>query len=395
MDPRDLLEAYALPLAAFGAAVAMLIAWLAARRAERRRPRRPPSPSGPGAALALALDGDLTAARRVLEDRVRFPGPERIDALVGLIAVLKAQGELGRARELLEHLAGRVRAPWLDAMRVRLALDAGEVAAAAALVDESDDLPLELALAALCRADRWADALRRYRTALHRRQRDPTLEGALAAGCAFELTRVEHHRNARRALKRALALDPDGVLPLVVAAHLHPKASERHRCAHKLAGRLPGYEPSPAGDPHLEALQTALSLDESGAREAALGALRDMLEDDPRAWDVRVVYTRWIIESGTPDDWRTELAELVGLLAAEAAAPQPVACGACHYVTATPFAICPRCDAIGSIELIERRRDPAVPAPVSAVGTALAELLATPGEPPPTGRRRLTPAQAD
>ncbi|MEZ4435538.1 MAG: hypothetical protein R3F65_24305 [bacterium] len=92
MDPRDLLETYALPIAAFAAAAVLLGAWIAARRADRRRARRASSPSGPGAALALALDGDLDHARRILEERVRLGGPERVDALVGLVAVLKAQG---------------------------------------------------------------------------------------------------------------------------------------------------------------------------------------------------------------------------------------------------------------------------------------------------------------
>lgn len=394
MDPRDLLETYALPIAAFAAAVVLLGAWIAARRADRRRARRASSPSGPGAALALALDGDLDHARRILEERVRLGGPERVDALVGLVAVLKAQGRAPRARELVDQLAGRVQAPWLDALRVRLALDAGDVTAAAALVDERHELPIELALAALARADRWSDALRRYRATHSRRARDPALEAALAAGCAFELTRAHHTRSARRALKRALALDPDGVLPLVVAARLHPKETERHRSARKLAGRLPGFGPSPAANPRAEALAAALSLDESGQREAALGAVRDLLERHPRAWDARAVYTRWIIQSGTPEDWRHELAELVDLLTDDGAAP-PVACRACGYTTPTPFAICPRCDAIGSVELVERRGDHAPDPGSSAVGTALSELLATPGAAEHEGPRRLTPAGHD
>lgn len=395
MHPRELLESYALPLAAFAVAVVLLGAWLASRRAERRRPRRPNSPSGPGAALALALDGDLTRARHILEERVRLGGAERVDALVGLVAVLKAEGRADRARELLDRLAGRIQAPWLDAMRVRLALDAGEVEAAATLVDATPELPLELALAALGRADRWSDALRRYRATLPRRLRDTELEGALAAGCAFELTRAHHTRSARRALKRALALDPEGVLPLLVAARLHPKETERHRSARKLAGRLPGFGPSPTSNPRVEALQAAVSLDESGEREAALGAVRDILEQTPRAWDVRGVYARWIIESGTPDDWRTELAELVELLAHDDSEASPVACRACRYKSNTPFAICPRCDAIGSIELVERRADHAPDPGSSAVGTALTELLATPGAAEHEGPRRLTPAGHD
>lgn len=374
MDPRALLETYALPIASFGAVSALLVAWLVARRAERRRARRVRSPSGPGVALALALDGDLDEAKRVLAGRVRAGGADAVDALVGLVAVLKARGESQKARALLDRLAARSAgpAPWLDAMRLRLALDAGRLDDACRLVDGRPDVPMEMALAALCRAGRWADALRRYRTGVSRRQRDPHIEAALAAGCAAELERAGHGRSARRAIKRALALDPQGVLPLAVAASLHPRDADRHRFARLLGERLPGHRAAEA--PVRDDVREALRLDAAGRREEALGRLRDLLEAEPRAWDVRRLYARWIVESGGPDDWRVELAEIVGLLAADDG-PPPVECVACGFVAADAFAICPRCDAIGSIRAVERRGDEPPRGTPSAAGTSLSHLI--------------------
>lgn len=161
MDPRDLLETYALPLASFATVCGLFVVWLVARRRERRRPRVRRSPTGPGAALALALDGDLGRARDILTEAVRGGGPEAIDALVGLVAVLRAEGDLGRARTMLDRLAARQGpTPWLDAMRLRIALDDGRLDDACRLVDAGTEVPLEMAIAALARGGRWADALR-------------------------------------------------------------------------------------------------------------------------------------------------------------------------------------------------------------------------------------------
>lgn len=377
MSPRDLLESYALPLASFATVALLFVVWVANRRRERRRARSAASPTGPGVALALALDGDLAEARDILARRVRSGGSDGLDALIGLVAVLKAEGDLERARALLDRLAARqASAPWLHAMRLRLALDAGRLDDACRLVDEGDDVPLEMALAALGRAGRWSDALRHYRGAVPRRQRDPATEAALAAGCASELQREGQSRSARRALRRALALDPDGVLPLAIAADLHPRDAERHRFARMLAEHLPGRAPVVP-----EAVREARRRYAEGAHEAALGIVRDHLEVAPRDWVVRRLYARWIVERGAPDDWRAELAEIVGLLTADDAEPLPVECGRCGHTEREPFAICPRCDALGSIRAVARRRDDPGRGVPSSAGAALTELLAA-GEGP-------------
>lgn len=384
MSPRDLLESYALPLASFATVVTLFVVWVVARRRERRRARARRSPMGPGVALALALDGDLAGAREILAREVRSGGAIGLDALVGLIAVLKAEGDLARARALLDRLAvRRPNAPWLDAMRLRLALDDGRLDDACRLVDDGAEVPLEMAIAALGRAGRWADALRRYRQSVGRRQRDAQIEAALAAGCAVELQRQGQPRGARRALRRALALDAQGVLPLAVAAGLHPKDAERHRLARTLGERLPGQH---GETPLPEAVVRAMARWDEGDHEVALGILRDTLEHSPADWAVRRLYARWIVEVGSADDWRAELAEIVGLLAEADDEPVPVECGRCGHVEPEPFAICPRCDALGSIRAVARRRDDRRRGMPSSAGSALAELMASADEDTPDGR---------
>lgn len=375
MSPRELLESYALPLASFATVVALFVVWLVARRREHRRSRGRRSPNGPGVALALALDGDLAGARSILAELVGRGGPDGLDGLVGLVAVLKAEGDLTRARALLDRLSTRhPGAPWLDAMRLRLALDDGRLEDACCLVDGGAEVPLEMALAALGRAGRWADALRRYRQSVPRRQREPETEAALAAGCAAELMRAGQPRSARRALKRALSLDPNGVLPLAVAADMHPRDGERHRLARALGERLPGRHGDP---PEPEAVQRAREQWAAGDHEVALGILRDHLEDSPRDWMVRRLYARWIVEVGVADDWRAELAEVVALLADDGDEQSPVECARCGHVEREPFAVCPRCDALGSLRGVARRRDDGGRGVPSSAGAALAELMAS------------------
>lgn len=374
MSLRDLLETYALPLLAIGAAVLALGVWLRRRRRERERRAAYRPPEGPGTALALALDGDLSGAQRVLEATLRITGPSAADLVVGLVAVLKAQGQTDRARALLDRLALRDAPAWLSAIRVRLALDGGAPSEAAALADRPG-VPIELALAALCRAGRWSDALRRYRSGVPRRDRSAGTEAALAAGCAVELASVGQDRSARRAVKRALALDPDGALPLMVATRLHPRAAERKRAAERVGRELPGIT-EPGSGPEAETIERAQAADADGEREKALGILRDAVEYAPRSWAVRRLYAEWLIESGAPEDWRAELAEIVDLLATPDQAHRPTRCVRCDLVRPEPFAVCPRCDAIGQIEpATSVESGPAAQLFASTVGCDLAPLL--------------------
>lgn len=375
MGLRELLEQYALPLASFVAVLVVLA--IARRRRQARRRRAAERPGGPGVALALALDGDLERSRILLERRLRLGGAAGLDALVGLMAVLRAQGDHARARAVLDRLSKRQSAPWLDAMRVRLALDEGRIAEACAVVESGRPVPVETAVAALARAGRWADALRRYRAAVPRRQRTAAMEAALAAGCAACFADRGQQRSARRALKRALALDPEGLLPMYVAARLHPKPADRHRFAERLARQMPTDGPVRH---ERDEVRQARQLDADGGREAAMGILRDVLDAEPRAWDARRLYTAWLVESGGADDWRAELAELVDLLAEKAAGPVGARCTDCGLIVAELFAICPRCDALGTADPTgaagsDRRAEP------SAVGTALEALGGPPTDP--------------
>ncbi len=230
------------------------LAWGRRRRASRRAP----VPSGGGAALTLALDGDLDGARTLLEEAVRSGGPGRDDALLGLVAVLREQGAVERAENLLDVLARRGGTRWLGSARVRLALDRGDVEAAAEAAIASE-LPLTHQLAALLRAGRAADALRCYASAVARKARDPEMLAALEAAGAAEAWRQGRHRGARRRLKRAAQAAPENLLVMAVSAMLHPKAAERTRFEARLAARLsPGQgnpgELSGISYPELEAL---------------------------------------------------------------------------------------------------------------------------------------------
>ena len=78
------------PLVGGVLAPGILLCWVI----RRRRASQQAQPRGLGAALAYCLDGDLVEARTILESRIRQREGDLMDTVVGLIAVLRTQGEL-------------------------------------------------------------------------------------------------------------------------------------------------------------------------------------------------------------------------------------------------------------------------------------------------------------
>ncbi len=356
-----------------GATLALIgVLWTAALRARRRRRKRPVrrSVAGAGVALARALEGDLEGAQGVLEAAVRA-GQATPDVVLGLVAVLRARGESVRAATWVERLARRSSAPWLQALRLRLALDVGDSDGALRILRAAAAVPLELEVAAWVRAGHWEDALQRYRERTPRKARSSEVLGALVAGLAAQRAQAGHERTARRLIRRAVALDPEGLLPVAVGARLHPRAGERARCAAVLAQRAPTLAPGGgatlAESPALAAARTAHA---AGDVELALGRLRDHLEAAPDDWPARQQYVRWLLDAGTPEDWRVELAELLRWRAPASEEGQGgQRCGRCRYSAPDGFFVCPRCDALGSM-MVEGREGPPRSAPPLAVAGA-------------------------
>ncbi|MCB9538745.1 MAG: hypothetical protein H6704_21115 [Myxococcales bacterium] len=362
-----------------GATLALVVVlWTAALRARRRRRRRAPhrAPPGAGVALARALEGDLAGAQAALEAVVRARQGTP-DVVLGLVAVLRARGESTRAGRWVERLARRSPGPWLQALRLRLALDVGDSERALRILRASAAVPLELELAAWVRAGHWEDALRRYRERTTRKARQPEILGALVAGLAAQRARAGHERSARRLVRRAVGLDPTGLVPAAVGARLHPRAAERERCVGLLKRRapslVPGGEATPAESP---ALAEARAAHAAGDVEVALGGLRDHLEAAPGDWSARRQYVRWLLDAGTPEDWRVELAELLrlGAPAAEEGAGRP-RCARCGFEDARGFFVCPRCDALGSMTIEGPGAAPEAAPPVLATGAEWRTLL--------------------
>lgn len=353
-------------------------------RKQRRLGARQRPPTGVGAALALALEGDLAEARNMLQHLIRAGGVHRADAIVGLVAVLRASGETERAEALVERLVRACDEPWVHALRVRLALDAGHLQRAAARA-EAPGVPTDLAVAALARAGKWDAAWRRYRSDVGRKTRAPSIESTLLAGRAAAAARSGDLRSARRDLKRALAADEQGVAALAVGARLHAKPAERARLAARLdallSGRADAGETSGGGTSISSAdeveglLERARQRFEAGEREVALGMVRDHLDRHPDAWSARRQYAQWMLDHGEPADWRAELAELLHLLPeAEEADAAACRCTACGFVAGQPLFVCPRCDALGTLrpDGDDRRLDAVPP---SEAGARLDELV--------------------
>ncbi len=385
------------------------------------RPRRRPAPeaSGPrgvGAALAFALDGDLTRARALMEARVRSTRGTDPDAVLGLLAILRAEGNHARAAALVVALLRRRPAAWLFAAGVRICLDAGQPARAAALARKASEdprrpvgrkgdldghpprggpLPLDLQVAAFVRAGRPDEALSVLAGRVGRKESTPAQLGSVQAILALQLARTGDERGARRRLKRAVALAPEALAVLVAASKLHGRPAERARAAARLAERVgvggheghpvaqgsaPARSPRPGRTPSAEvgideggALGLARAAFLDGKVEEALGRLRDRLDAAPDDERVRRQYEAWLLAHGQPADWRAALAERaergVGRLSEEAV----LACDHCGFVAQEPVFLCPRCDRFDTLH-----RAPAVaPRPgvrPSAAGARLVDL---------------------
>ena len=310
----------------------------------RRRPaaRVPIGPTGVGAALAHAMDGGLDEARALLTRLVRAGGADRPDAVLGLVAILRAQGDLARAAAIVRGLQAREPAPWLRSLCIRLCLDAGQPERAAAFVDAST--PDDLALAALCRAGRWSTALARLQALSA--PADAATEAGVLAGWAADRLKRGDDRAARKRLKRALALAPESVAVMAVQGRFASRAADRARASAALAERVGrNLQPEDGIDaPSAELLSRAEILVKEENFEAAMGALRDALDRTPSNTPVRTAYERLILEHGAPEDWRAALANRSAQAPMSAQDDPPLGCVRCALHTDVAVFICPRCD---------------------------------------------------
>lgn len=319
------------------------------RRRRRRAPERV-GPTGVGAALAFALDGELDRARSLLTQHVRVAGADQPDAVIGLIAVLRAQGDFVRAAAIVRGLRVRQPAAWIDALCVRLCLDAGQVERAAGFVDART--PADLAIAALIRAGRWSDALARMG-----RGAPPLAEAAAQAGWAASLLAEGEERAGRKRLKRAHALAPESAAVLAVLERHASRPADRAAAGRALAKRLGRtLEATDDIDPGARELIEATDAQVgAGDVEAALGGLRDALDRMPESVPLRRRYERLLLEHGAPEDWRTALAERSEIaIAVEQRAPAPlIGCRACRLRLSHPVFVCPRCDRFDTVAALD------------------------------------------
>lgn len=386
MTPTELLQAYATtPAILVGVSLLVLLALVATMVGRRRTSQRGTrAPSGAGVALAHALEGHHERAAEVLETLVRAGGPGRADAVVGLVAVLRAQGSYERATNLVEALAERGGAEWIDAVRVRLALDRGRVERAAELADRPG-VPVDLALAAYARSGRFDEAVALYHRRVKRKARDAEVEATLVAGQAAAAARRSELRAARKLAKRAVALSGDTLAAAAVGNRLHPKDGERARLRGLLAERTRWAKPHADSGIGSEVSVAAAASPE--AREQALAALREHLDVHPGDHEARRLYGEWVLREGGPGDWRSELAEVLENLPEGAEEEEGVAhCGRCGYRAEAVFFVCPRCDAFGSLEMRGKGRLAAGGVQLAETGAALAALMVDAGidvdEPP-------------
>ena len=337
-----------------------LVLWATLRGRGRRS--ADPTFGGLGGAVALVLEGSLDAAAELVEHEVRQHGasPEHVLAWV---ALLRARDQGAEAARLVERLSRRVHAPWLSAMRVRLALDAGHIDAALAHV-LAGDAPTDLSLSTLMRAGRWAEAHTLYEGQVSKRDRQPRVLAVLHTGRAVIAAQRGQSKAARKAIKRALGFDEHAVIVQTVAARL-------------LADRPRPKTEQPMGaspEPGLGTLQAAREEYERGSHQHALGLLRDHLDAVPQDQRVRRQYGAWLLEHGGPADWRAELADILSTLTgAEVALGWK--CTGCSVVVHEAVFVCPRCDGMGPFDPVDARAD-LTPFGGSLRGARVQELIA-------------------
>lgn len=380
-----------------GAALLILAIGL---RPRRRAPSAVASPRGVGAALAFALDGELARARALMEAQVRATRGADPDAVLGLLAVLRAEGRHARAAALVQGLLRRQSSPWLLAAGVRICLDAGQPLRAAALA-RSGPVPLDLRVAAFVRAGRPAEALAVLAGRTGRREGTPAQLASVLALVALELARQGDERGARRRFKRALAIAPDAIAVLVAGEHLHARPADRTRAAARLAERcsreaVNDASPSvaagrgrglragrtPADEASIEegVLGMARAAVAEGKLEEALGRLRDRLDKAPDDDAVRRQYEAWIVAHGDPADWRAALAERAELGPPRAPEAASLACSHCGLAIAEPVFLCPRCDRFDTLQRASGEPPRAGVRP-SALGARLVDIAPETAEP--------------
>ena len=189
----------------------LLVAWVI-QKLRSRGERIQTAPEEIGFALAKVLAGDLSGARRILEQKTSANNHEFTSAVVGLVAVLRAQGEYHRAKTLLDQLALKTNRVWVDELRVQLCLDSNDLAGALDLCEALDDLPVELHVAVLARSSRWEAALELYRDKTSRRGRLAESEANLLAGAATQMYIRGEEKRPYKMLNRARALAPEAFM---------------------------------------------------------------------------------------------------------------------------------------------------------------------------------------
>ncbi|MEZ4464442.1 MAG: hypothetical protein R3F43_08000 [bacterium] len=205
-----------------------------------RRPRQraaPQAPSGVGAALAYALDGELGHARQLLEARVR---PRAAPRPMRCWRCSRCCGPRGvtRAAALVQALLRRQH-PWLAAAAVKICLDAGLPSRAAALAERLT-VPVDLHVAALVRAGQMGRAGAVLARRGGRKEREPAQLASVLAALALERAREGDERGAKRRLKRAWRLPltrwPCWPWPRACAAAKPDQARAAARLAERCGG---------------------------------------------------------------------------------------------------------------------------------------------------------------
>jgi len=331
--------------------LAVLLTYWIVERFRNRFKRSSPPPRSSGLAIAKVLDGDLAEARAILEEKTSANGVDFVDGLIGLVAVLRKQGEVQRARTLLEQLGEHEKTAWVDELKVRLCLDTDDLAAALEYVENIPDIPLEIALATLARCQLWDDALDLYRKRVNRKVRASDLEANLMAGAAIKLFQVQRDKVASKQLKKATNLNGDAQLVLLGNTLYSESKSVRDSAKERLLLQWPWFFTDTLETstlvPTSDVLERSRTQWNAGEKSSALGLLRDCLEAEPNDWVVRRQYVTWILDGDDPLSWRAELADLIERLKSPMNLTIKGYCQDCGLEGHTLVTVCPRCDAIG------------------------------------------------